>query len=532
MFNLLILTACLCSSLSISEGSMSGYLTLQEVYSSLSSLSSLYPSLSTPLLLGSTSNLNSIQGLKISSPSPSPKSSLVLSASQSSGFPISTSAVLFFASTLLSLSPSPYLNYLLNTRDVYILPVMNPDAYAWTELAYSHGLGFVEFLTNRNYTRCKQINDNGVRLNRNWGYQWNTTGVSSPDPCNNTYPGTQAFSEAETYSVKNYFARNNVSIGVWVHYEGIGNQYVTPYTYRRGPQTFAGLEQDVYSRIGQVINSTSPGWGYGTSEELMGYTEDGSIIDWNAKNGAVALQVAIGEGLPNQTDIVDEIMPHMGVAFALMEMAGFYVYSTDEVWNWTRCGGNCISDNSTFEIFAEFRLENSGLVESTSMNLEFFIENIGNNSVEFVVVQGLIGYYNIYSGQNSEIILWNTATANSSSFKAEGFIIPMMTQAVIILTISVVADNTKLMQMPVNRQMIISFNDFTSLGFEISGYYLVNFTESVGNSEEYITAALIATSISIFAVLVLAGICVFRCRKRHLQNIKFERTPDSAPSIL
>ena len=106
----------ICQALQINEGSMSGYLTLSEVYSYINELYSNYSSFVSILELGISSNLN--------------KTVTVISASQKSGFPITTSAALYFAYNLLSTITTNYISYLLKTREIYIFPLINVDAYA------------------------------------------------------------------------------------------------------------------------------------------------------------------------------------------------------------------------------------------------------------------------------------------------------------------------------------------------------------------------------------------------------------------
>ena len=43
----------------------------------------------------------------------------------------------------------------------------------------------------------------GTDPNRNWGHQWGGVGASK-NPCDETYRGSNEFSEAETTAVKNY----------------------------------------------------------------------------------------------------------------------------------------------------------------------------------------------------------------------------------------------------------------------------------------------------------------------------------------
>lgn len=87
---------------------------------------------------------------------------------------------------------------LLNTREVYIAPIINPDG---------HSYDFVSPTTRGKMWR-KNRRDNGggsygVDLNRNYGWGWGTGG-SSKDTDSEVYMGPSAFSEPETQAVKNF----------------------------------------------------------------------------------------------------------------------------------------------------------------------------------------------------------------------------------------------------------------------------------------------------------------------------------------
>lgn len=84
---------------------------------------------------------------------------------------------------------------LLDTREVYIAPVINPDGHIYD---YTDGRRGRSWRKNR-----RRNNDGsfGVDLNRNYAYQWGTGG-SSTNPRSDTYMGTQPFSEPETQNVK------------------------------------------------------------------------------------------------------------------------------------------------------------------------------------------------------------------------------------------------------------------------------------------------------------------------------------------
>jgi len=87
---------------------------------------------------------------------------------------------------------------LLENLDWYILPVVNPDGYLYTQT------------DNRLWRKTRKPNGNGcygTDANRNFGYMWGTGGSSS-DPCADTYMGASAFSEIETANMRDWLTAN------------------------------------------------------------------------------------------------------------------------------------------------------------------------------------------------------------------------------------------------------------------------------------------------------------------------------------
>jgi len=83
--------------------------------------------------------------------------------------------------------------------DWYILSVMNPDGYAWTQ---SDDRLWRKTRSPNAGTSCL-----GCDPNRNWGFHWGTGGSSS-DPCSETYMGSEAFSEVENRNVRDFLLKN------------------------------------------------------------------------------------------------------------------------------------------------------------------------------------------------------------------------------------------------------------------------------------------------------------------------------------
>ena len=162
----------------------------------------------------------------------------------------------------------PEITKLVNTTEMWFVPVVNPDGYDHT------------FTTDRLWR--KNLRDNngdgiitpgdGVDLNRNmptrWGYD---NEGSSPDPASETYRGPSPGSEPESRAMDQLFARITPEFFVNYHSAaelllyGIGWQVATP-----------GPDDIVYEALaGDDANPAVPGYDPDISAEL--YTTNGDI---------------------------------------------------------------------------------------------------------------------------------------------------------------------------------------------------------------------------------------------------------------
>jgi hypothetical protein len=98
---------------------------------------------------------------------------------------ISTAILLYYIKRLLrEYYENPLINYLINNREIWIIPILNPDGY----------------VRNRRY------NYNNVDLNRDYGYMWAGSG-NSPAP----------FSQVETRLMRELSLKNNFSFSFDYH---------------------------------------------------------------------------------------------------------------------------------------------------------------------------------------------------------------------------------------------------------------------------------------------------------------------------
>lgn len=135
--------------------------------------------------------------------------------------PGSLSETIFFMWYILeNYGTDPEVTYLMDNLEIFCVPMINPDGYVHNVVNDPNGGGMHRKNKNPN---VGNVNDNpGVDLNRNYSYQWGTTGVDLGDENSDTYPGSGPFSEPETKNMKKIAENWNVSFAFNAHtYTGL-----------------------------------------------------------------------------------------------------------------------------------------------------------------------------------------------------------------------------------------------------------------------------------------------------------------------
>jgi hypothetical protein len=190
-------------------GSMGGYWTIDEIKLKLDQLVAtdtrglVADKLDT---LGYSVQGRPIWGLRIGSAVSGPDTRPVVfyNALTHAREPEGMQALFYFIDDILSrYGTDPWASYLLDQRVLYVVPLVNPDGYQINIDNYVN-TGGVMFGMWRKNARDNDANNvingnDGVDINRNYGYQWgrDNTG-SSPTITAETYRGPAAFSEPET----------------------------------------------------------------------------------------------------------------------------------------------------------------------------------------------------------------------------------------------------------------------------------------------------------------------------------------------
>lgn len=268
---------------------MNGFLTWAEAIGKLDSFHTAYPTLTSEMLsLGSSLEGIDIWAMKISdNPGVDEDEPEVLfTGIHHAREPISMEVVLHTMRTLLfNYGSDPAITNLVNEREIYFVPFVNPDGYMWNEVLISFGQAPL-WRKNR---RANAGGSYGVDPNRNYGNHWGyDNNGSSPNGSSETYRGTAAFSEPETQCIRDFVNSRNFVIAVNFH------SYSNLFLWAPGYLDFYTPDEFLFRAIGDTVTSFNsytpqPGWAL--------YNTNGDADDWfYFDKGVLSFTPEVGSG--------------------------------------------------------------------------------------------------------------------------------------------------------------------------------------------------------------------------------------------
>jgi len=247
---------------------MGGFPTLAEALDFMDSLHTLYPNLMTARdSVGYTIEGRPLWMVKISD-NPNideEEPEIFINALIHAREPMGLEASLRFMSYLCdNYGTDPYVTDLVDNREIFFVPVTNPDGYEYNRITNPNGGGM----------HRKNRNPSGnVDLNRNWGYMWGyDNSGSSPDPWDETYRGMAAFSEPETNSLRQFIISREFSVILNLH------SYGNVFLYSWGYDNFYTPDNALLAAIGDSATAVN-NYEYGTAWEVL-YLVNGDANDW------------------------------------------------------------------------------------------------------------------------------------------------------------------------------------------------------------------------------------------------------------
>jgi len=115
---------------------------------------------------------------------------------------------------LSAYSTDALVNYLVDHRDTWIIPCLNPDGRIAVESG-TLGAGCNQ-RKNMDSVNGNCPTNPGVDPNRNYNYQWGGCGTST-NQCNDTFKGPSGASEPEIQTMQNFFTAHNFAAGISYH---------------------------------------------------------------------------------------------------------------------------------------------------------------------------------------------------------------------------------------------------------------------------------------------------------------------------
>jgi hypothetical protein len=260
--------------LGFGKGSMGGFYTYNEVISQLDSMYLHYPNLITQKDTVATSiEKRGIWFVKISdNPTVDENESEVFyNALTHAREPQGMMSLIYFMWYLLeNYGKNNEVTYLVNNREMYFIPVVNPDGYEYNRTIAPNGGGM--WRKNR---RKNSDGSFGVDLNRNYGHNWGYDNVGSSNiTTSDVYRGTGPFSEPETQAIKKFCESRQFKLTL--NYHTYGNLLIYPWGYKASFETSDSLIFRDYANELTEVNNYS----FGTGDQTVGYLVNGDADDW------------------------------------------------------------------------------------------------------------------------------------------------------------------------------------------------------------------------------------------------------------
>lgn len=380
-------------------GTMGGYLTYSQLTELLDSMVSGYPNLLSPKVsIGKSTEGRDLWMWKLSdNPNIDENEPEVLftglhHAREAQGM---TSALYSFLFFVENYHTDSQIRYLIDNREIYFVPVVNPDGYVYNETTNPGGGGM--------WRKNRRLNEDfsyGVDLNRNYGVGWGfDNDGSSPDASTNVYRGTSPFSEKETQVIRDFCKSRQFKVAL--NYHSYGNLLMYPWGFTSKELTPDSVQ---FSQLAGFLTQTNH-FETGTSFKALGYKTNGDADDWmygdqTAKPKILALTPEVGLNNDGFWPMPSRILP---IAESCLEQ------NIRMVW---LAGGYHFLESTTINdedhdgyyspgewVNAQFTIKNLGANAATQSTGIFSVRNLKDQviSSESVVIDPL------ESGQSSSL---------------------------------------------------------------------------------------------------------------------------------
>lgn len=166
------------------------------------------------------------------------------------------------------------ITYIVNNRELWFVPIVNPDGYVYNETIEPDGGGMHR--KNRRNSGCIDETSRGVDLNRNYSFNWGPDYPgSSSDSCLDIFQGDSAFSEPETSVLRDFMLSKNFKNAL--HYHSYSNLLIHSFGTGEYPPEPDLTMLRLYGKEMTKFNY----YRVGTAPETVGYPVNGDAVDYS-----------------------------------------------------------------------------------------------------------------------------------------------------------------------------------------------------------------------------------------------------------
>ncbi|MFT7541410.1 MAG: carboxypeptidase T, partial [Gammaproteobacteria bacterium] len=283
------------------QGSMGGYYDFSQIESVLDQITAAYPNITTnKFSIGTTGQGDSLWAVKVSdNPDVDENEPEVrFDAMHHAREPQSMMTTLW---TLLYLvenyGSDPLATYLVDNREIWFLPCVNPDGYEYNRQIAPNGGGL--WRKNR---RNNGGGSFGVDLNRNYSFQWGNSSGSSGNSSDDTYRGPSAASEPEVAAMQAFIDSRSFVTALSSH------SYSDLWLYPWGYTTSGPSNESEYAEISALATAIN-NYPYGPASVIL-YVANGVTFDYDhGVHGTLGWTPEIGSSSDNFWPPTSRIIP-------------------------------------------------------------------------------------------------------------------------------------------------------------------------------------------------------------------------------
>lgn len=177
---------------------------------------------------------------------------------------------------------------ILQNSQIWVIPFVNVDGFhtIWEQYMKTGELILRRKNSNRKYEhalgRHCDIANQGVDINRNYGYLWG----NDNDVCSDSFAGPYPFSEKETQAMRDLIATNRDTIKFVYNFHAYGPMYIWPYNGQlKNELSITNPEaQKIFNEIWDDASDKFPATTLkGNAIQTVGYKADGEANDYIMK---------------------------------------------------------------------------------------------------------------------------------------------------------------------------------------------------------------------------------------------------------